>query len=298
MIKNKTIDIKISSSNYRKYVDKYGPFKKGDKINIDINDLTMNSAVKITAICELCGVENDVQYYNYNIQIKKGGYYCCKKCGIKKQKDTMIKNETVYYLSNPEYKNKMINLYGVDNPSKMTKIKEKRSNRLSNVEYQQKLLDGIINKYGVDNVSKLESIKEQKKQTCFKNYGVENPSQNEELFFKSQKSGKRIKFHENMKLYYRGTYEKHFLDFCYDNNLSIEKGITINFKYNNKNKVYHSDFFIKEKNLIIEIKSSYYFSKYLELNKIKEIETIKQGYNYVIIIDKNYDNFKIKNSTF
>lgn len=113
------------------------------------------------------------------------------------------------------------------------------------------------------------------------------------MFLKSQKSGKKIKFHDGVNLYYRGTYEKHFLDFCVDNNVHIEKGISLKFKYNNKNKVYHSDFYIREKNLIIEIKSSYYYEKYLELNKIKEIETINQGYEYLLIMNKNYNDLEL-----
>jgi len=37
------------------------------------------------------------------------------------------------------------------------------------------------------------------------------------------------------------------------------------------------------------IKSSYYYDKYLELNLIKEIETKKMGYNFIFIINKNYN---------
>lgn len=47
-----------------------------------------------------------------------------------------------------------------------------------------------------------------------------------------------------------------------------------------------------EYNLIIEIKSNYYYEKYKELNIIKKLETIKQGYMYIIIIDKEYEEIK------
>jgi hypothetical protein len=57
---------------------------------------------------------------------------------------------------------------------------------------------------------------------------------------------------------------------------------------NGKIKVYFSDFFIPEINTVIEIKSSYYYNKYLKLNKIKKNETIKAGYNHLFIIDKDY----------
>lgn len=63
------------------------------------------------------------------------------------------------------------------------------------------------------------------------------------------------------------------------------------------NKIYYIFlfFFIKELNLIIEIKSSYYFN--IDYNK--NIAKIKacSNLNYIIIIDKNYDflNNWIKN---
>ncbi|MCK9476998.1 MAG: hypothetical protein M0R46_13820 [Candidatus Muirbacterium halophilum] len=204
----------------------------------------------------------------------------------------MEKNGSTYYLSNPEYKKEMIKKYGVDNPSKLKEIKEKRSERLKDTEYQKKMLDGVLEKYGIDNISKLEEIKEKKKSTCLENYGVENPMQNEAIFIKSQKSGKKIKQHTETGLYYRGTYEKDFLDFCYEHDILISKGKTIKYKKNNKNKVYYSDFFIDKYNLIIEIKSSYYYEKYKELNILKKRETIKQGYMYIMIIDKEYEEIK------
>lgn len=290
MLKYKNIKLKIAPRNYKLY-QKYGPYKVGDIILIDVKDLSEYSSLKIVAICEICGVENEIKYYNYTKQIKRGEYYCCHKCSINKQKETMKNNGSEYFLSTSEYKNKMIELYGEDNPSKLEHIKIKRSNRLTDDEYQQKMIAGVISKYNVDNVSKLDFIKERKKKTCIKNYGVENPTQNEEIFIKAQKSGKKLIYHNNTGLYYRGTYEKDFLDYCSNNNIKVSKGKTIRFTYNNKNKVYYSDFFIESINLIIEIKSSYYYSKYLDLNKIKQLESEKQGYNYIIIIDKKYENF-------
>lgn len=291
MLKDKFVEVVISSSNFNKYIDKYGPFKKGDRIKIDINDLSKNSVVKIVAVCDICGKEAIVKYQNYNIQVNKGGYYCCKICSVIKQKETMNKNNTKYYLCCSEFKDKMTSLYGVDNPSKIDKIRKIRSTRLSDKKYQLKLLNGIINKYNIDNVSKLELIKEKKKQTCLKNYGVENPIQFYDIFLKSQKNGKNIKLHEETNLFYRGSYEKHFLDYCFKNGIKVEKGVIIKINNNNKNKYYYSDFFIRNKNLVVEIKSSYYYNKYLELNELKKEYTLKNGYDYIIIIDKNYDEF-------
>ena len=294
MLKYKKVEIVISASNYKKYVDKYGPFNNKEKIIIDIKDLSKNSRVRVTTICELCKSENEVYYQNYNKQIKKGGYYCCHKCSSRKQKESMEKNGSKYFLQEKEkYKKIMLENYGVDNPSKIDEIKETRSKRLQNKSYQQKMLDGVKEKYNIDNVSKLEDIKTKKEETCFKNYGVRNPIQSEYIFYKSQKSGKKIKYHENTKLYYRGSYEKDFLDYCFDNGISVEKGITIEFVYNNKKKVYHSDFYIRNINTVIEIKSSYYYHKFEDLNIVKMNETINKGYNHLFIIDKNYNDLHL-----
>ena len=57
-------------------------------------------------------------------------------------------------------------------------------------------------------------------------------------------------------------------------------------------KKYLPDFYISGLNLIIEIKSTYYFNLHKEKN-IKKIESVKDnGYNFILILDKNYKEFK------
>jgi hypothetical protein len=181
----------------------------------------------------------------------------------------------------------MIKNYGVDNISKVFYIRENRSDMMRINTDNYNLI--IRNKYGVDNISELDWIKDKKIATTKKNWGVDNPSQNPDLFEKSQISGKKLKLHENTQLFYRGTYEKDFLDFCFNNHIQIKKGLTIKYTINNKSKVYHSDFFISKYNLIIEIKSSYYYLLYESINLLKKEACINQGYNYIAIIDKDYE---------
>jgi hypothetical protein len=47
-------------------------------------------------------------------------------------------------------------------------------------------------------------------------------------------------------------------------------------------------FFIPEYNLIVEIKSSYTYNYELDKNQIKKDYCIKNGYNFIFIIDKDY----------
>jgi len=123
-----------------------------------------------------------------------------------------------------------------------------------------------------------------------RHYGVVNPSHSPELFEKAQKSGKKIKMHET-GIMYRGTYEQNFLDFCLSNNINVLKGNSVKYKFEGKNRIYHSDFLIKEYNLICEIKSKYYYDKYYDKNIAKEKASISEGYDFIFIIDKNYQKF-------
>lgn len=285
--------IRIGSSNFKHYMKKYGPFRKGESFLIDIEDLIENSRTKITAICDICGKEKMLTHQTYNrIVIDK--YYCSKCKSIKTKETNMKKYGFDYPMQRKEVMEKsketFLERYGIENISQREDIRKIRSERLKDENYQNKMSDGVFMKFGTDNVSKLQFIKTQKEDTLMKNYGVTNPSQSEFLFEKSQKSGKRIKLHQETGLYYRGTYELHFLDFCFKNNIIVEKGPSISFDYKNKKTFYHSDYYISKYNLICEIKSDYYYEKYLELNLKKEEES-KHKYNFIFIINKNYTNF-------
>lgn len=74
----------------------------------------------------------------------------------------------------------------------------------------------------------------------------------------------------------------------YYKNITVEKGPIIKYNFDNNNKYYHSDFYLLKYNLICEIKSSYYYDKFISINKEKEKQSIKDGYNFIFIINKNY----------
>ena len=83
------------------------------------------------------------------------------------------------------------------------------------------------------------------------------------------------------------------MEYCSKLNIidKISKVKTIKYKLDGVDRCYHPDFFINELNLIIEIKSSYYYNLYLEKNLVKEKYTLESGFNFIFIIDKNYDDF-------
>lgn len=107
-----------------------------------------------------------------------------------------------------------------------------------------------------------------------------------------QKSAFKLKFHDNCMIFYRGTYEKHFLDLCYEKNIDISSFDGKLFYYeNNKKRRYYPDFYHKKSNTIIEIKSTYTFNYNISKNLLKKDCVLNNGYNFLFIIDKNYEDF-------
>lgn len=224
------------------------------------------------------------------------------------------------YNNRDKYKETCLDNFGVENPSQLEEIKQKKietclenhgveyifqskeffeKTRKTNLEkynnenYRniEKIKSTLMDRYGVDNPSQLEAVKQKKKETCLRNYGVEYPAQNKVIYDKMIKSGYGVKIHKNTGLYYQGSYEKDFLDYCYDNNIEVIRGEKVKYKFNNKIKYYFPDFFLVNYNLIIEIKSDYYFNKHKEQNLSKQKECINRGFEFLFIINKNYTNF-------
>lgn len=129
-----------------------------------------------------------------------------------------------------------------------------------------------------------------RKESLFKMYGVENPIQIKGSLRKALLTSNRVKKYKDTNLYYQGTYEEDFLNNYYQK-LKIENGKILNYNLNNSIKRYHSDFYIPDKNLIVEIKSKYIFELHKDINLMKEKESKNLGYNFIFIIDKNYDEF-------
>jgi hypothetical protein len=146
-----------------------------------------------------------------------------------------------------------------------------------------------IERYGFITNLKCEDTKDKIKKTCLEKYGVVNIAQNFEIFKKQQLSGYRIKSYEDVT--YQGTYELDFLLNFY-NILKIENPPSIKYKYQDKSKVYHPDFYLPDYNLIVEIKSNYIYELHKELNECKKLSAIENGYNFIFIFDKEYTNFK------
>lgn len=106
------------------------------------------------------------------------------------------------------------------------------------------------------------------------------------------KSWGKIKIKQYNGMDYQSKYEFKFLKYLESINKFnlIERGPKITYKDENGNEHnYFIDYKIKNTNIVFEIKSTYYWEKYLNINLIKEKESLKL-YNYHIIMDNNFKN--------
>lgn len=215
----------------------------------------------------------------------------------KRAKESNILNHSGYFsAATPECIKKAKatkkSLYNDENYCNSKKIAETKEKRYGNKNYTNREKAGKTNfkKYG--NISPLwgkdQIIK--KKFTWIKKYGVDNPLKNPDIFKKNLKARYKIKKFKNTDLWYQGSFELDFLENFYEL-LDIARGPSIPYFLENKNRIYHSDFYIKSLNLVVEIKNQYlYESHYNEIME-KEKATIITGFNYIIIINKDYTTF-------
>jgi hypothetical protein len=220
-------------------------------------------------ICKICGKNTD--FKNFSIGYKK---CCSKKCENKYK-----------YLTT---KKAILEKYGNENYNNPKKQKQTKKERYGNENYNnhEKFIKTCLEKYGYDTILR---DKNKMEKAIFKKYGVENVSQNKEIFKKIQKIS--LNLFKDTNIWYQGSYELDFLNKYYDEYPDIQRGPSIKYVYEGKNKVYHPDFYIPSLNLVIECKNSYLMKKDKEIIEIKLKATINNGFNYILIIDKNYSNF-------
>ncbi len=262
MLVTKEVSIKVNNKNINHFKNiGYKNLVLNKLITIPIEHLMKGSKTKIIASCDICKNEKIIDYKLYNYCIKnKGMYTCVGKCTNIKREESNIK------------------LFGVKHWMQSEE----------NLEKYKKIL---IEKTGYDNSFKSESAKNNFRKTIMERYGVSELSHSNEIYMKQQISGFSMKKHDKTNLYYRGTYELDFLDYCYKKKIKIEQGKRFSYTYQNKNRYYFSDFFYDKENLIIEIKSEYYYKKYLDMNILKKNSVLENGYNYLLILNKDYNEF-------
>jgi hypothetical protein len=263
MIIDKIVRIKIGGRNIKHFRAINPKYKLYQEIEIPVELLTEGSNLKINCICDSCGKKRYISYQKYKQSEKLYSGYFCQACSHIKRKITTKEK------------------YGSDNFTETDLFKNK--SRIT------------INKnFGCDNVFQSEVIKSKIKLSNLLKYGFENVSQNYDIHQKAVKSS--YKQYEYHGLICQGKYEIDFID-NYHSKITISKIEPIEY-FLNKKRIYFPDFYIKKFNLIIEIKSPYTYELHKEKNIAKMKKCKEMGYNFLFIIDKNYQEFdKIINNS-
>jgi len=306
-VKGLSIHIRHShNGEYKKYYDKWLKSKNDSNCKICGNKTKFQTLIHGYKFC--CSKKCSKKYSV--IRLKEETF---KKYGVKHPSQREYNKEKIKKLNLEKYgvtyqwqreyikekiKQTCLERYGVDNPNKNEKVREKiketclKRYRDENYNNIKKYKQTCLERYGVDNPNKNEKVREKIKETNLDRYGFEFPVQNIDIFEKSQKTRFLRKQFRNTDLWYQGSYELDFLETYYDKYPDLERGPSIKFLFENKNKVYHSDFYILSLNLIIEIKNSYLYKRDKLIIEAKEKATIDNGFNYLMIIDKNYYIFE------
>lgn len=326
MILTEYVEINLNPAN-RKHFKELGYDITQKVFKVLICHLTKGSHAKILVKCDLCDSEIIKVYGDYLKNFNNGGYYVCKKCQNHKSFKTNLKKfgfKSVAQSEQIKEKSKQISLekYGFKCSSQNEEVKEKIKN--TNLERYGGTLMGspmlnkrwkqiILERYGVGHISQNVEVKEKTKNTnleryggtlmgspilskkikkiFLEKYGVENPAQNLEIHNRIVRTSFLVKKFKETDLRYQGSYELDFLN-KYSDSINIKNGMTIRYKFNDLKKIYFPDFYIKELNLIIEIKSQWTYDIYLPKNLAKQEQCLKDGYQYIFIIDKNYTEFE------
>lgn len=167
-------------------------------------------------------------------------------------------------------------------------------NPMMNDEIKNKAKDNYLKNCGkIQNPENYKQIQDKKKATSIKNWGVEHPSQNQEVHDKQMKNIKIWKIYEfpsGREDKIQG-YENKALDELlkkYNEDEISTKRIRIPYiDKNGKSRYHFTDIYIEKEKLIIEVKSTWTFKLKDNIFEKKE-GAIKAGYNYEIwCYDKN-----------
>jgi hypothetical protein len=206
--------------------------------------------------------------------------------------DSPLKNKEIKL----KVENTCLERYSAKSPLESNIIKKKildiKKERYNDEFYnnREKYKETCLERYGFENPMQNELIKQKLTNIVFEKYGVYHPAQNEEVYKKMIKKGLYILKYKDSNLHYQGEYELDFLNNYFDK-INIKRGNSIKYIFNEKECIYFPDFYFEELNLIIEIKSSYWYNKHYDKNIAKQKVCKQKGYNFIFILDKNYEIF-------
>lgn len=244
--------------------------------------------------CEECG-----RLCTYNVYKRKR--FCSRECissnrgTYKKKIETMKKThgvENIFQLDSTKKKieTTCLKKYGVKSPTQSEEIKNK-------------IKKTCLEKYGSENFLSSKIHRKRMKEKMIEKYGVDHNMKSPELFLKNMNSRGAVRQYRH--LLYQSEYELKFIKFIESLRLleKLKNGPTIEYLVDNYQYSYHSDFIIEELNLIVEIKSSWYYDKngrdfiMKKFNEAKKRACLDKGYDFIFVINNNFNEVfsKIQN---
>ncbi len=309
MLIKQTVNIVVNSNHLNHYINLGYSAICRQPLDVNPAHLPPGSHTKVIVICDHCNELEEREFRGIKFFIDKT--YCnnCrplyskrkvrnytdeeKQAMIKKIKEThkKLKDSIPDYIKEIQIKTRTTKLlkYSAETFNNQLKKSETLQAKYGDSHYNNSLKRKSTLKkvYGND----CYNNQEKKENTCLQKYGVRHTNHVPEIFDRIQKSAFVCKQFEDSNLFYRGSYEYDFLLYCKENNVfeTIQKAHTIPYIFEGKTRKYYPDFYHAKSNTIIEIKSTYTYNKNKEVNNAKEKACKEAGYNYLLVIDKNYD---------
>jgi hypothetical protein len=273
---------------------------------------------------------NKKEYYDRYLKKEKEGI--CFECGKPTEYTNKWQNAYKIYCSDkckkqgvPKKVEKTTSKkYGVSNVNKLKRIRNriKKTNKkkygnscpMQNIEIQKNIREQNLKnlgvelpfqskkirikgrktmkeKYGVEYTYQSSELYEKCKTTMIKKYEMPFTLQSDKLFEQSFKTRILLKRFRDTNILYQGSYELDFLE-KYFHRLNIQRASSIKYQLKNKERIYYPDFFLQDLNLIIEIKNKYLAKRDRLQIKAKERAVIFQGFKFIMILGKKYDEFE------
>lgn len=261
-----------------------------------------NGRSKITYACKCGRHDVTVSFEQFRRDAKVGHTGCFDCRAERKKRQSLIKWGTEHPNQSAEMKKKhretCMTKYGVDNPGKLKEFQDKAENTMrerygisrpmESEIFKEKQRSTLIKNYGVDNPQKSASIKAKTKRTLIERYGVDNPMKHKPFFDKAMNSFERYEyvFPKGKRVFLQG-YEKLALDDLlregYDEDMIVvddrDAIPVIIYLFAGKACKFYPDIYLPSEMRIIEVKSTFTFSKFEAKNHAKFLACIAQGYN-------------------
>ena len=296
MLQSEHVFVKVNSNHLKYYRSLGYSVNMLETIQVQVQHLSKGSHVKVDMICDTCKSITNVEFRV--LKDKTDFKYSCKSCVAKeriKKYGTIFSNPVVQRelslrktdASFKKTRETKLLKYGDETYNNQKKRKETTKANHGDEHFNNPLKrkETLKANHGFDNFNN----QPKKTETCLLKYGVEHTNHLPEVWNKIQKTSLKTHNYNDTSLTYQGSYELDFLNFCAVNNIEVNNGPSIDYVFDGKKRKYHSDFIIPSINLVVEIKSTYTLNANFDCNIAKENATRLAGYEFIFIVDMNYD---------